>query len=550
MDHSAPSLHRTRLVRNEVGRCSEVLTASTSPAEWAAITRPREKVAQEAATPATERFPSPWPGWIMAGTETAKQALEKRLSPQGLVSHTMECSRLWMHVGPDDRVDVIGTDPILVAALSRSSFDPGSLVADLLLGFRICSHTAFERVRPVGTPRSMRIAPDGTMSQSPHDPGSARADLKSLAPQVGEMMGGATAIELTGGVDSRLVLALALYAGSPPSKCFTIGEDGDPDVIVAQQLAEHLGAEHRQVRRRGADEELCTQGADFVRQSGFVCNFTAYAWLPAIFCELLGWRTAQVSGVGGEIGEGFYYTRADGVFASTGGLRPWLRLRAAVDFGRWQSVLSRDSANDFWRHSSRQLRGLLATAGDWRRFTDAFYLHHRIPAWALPVARASSAWYEPRCPLLSDQYRAWAASLTEDDRVGRRAQREAITSLAPELASFPYASEIGKARRRPGKLGRLRRLASRLISPTGTAPAGAQEAARFLLQQEDVRSSLQQFVDRHNDVLRPDRWRALFDPDRLIAPHPIGALATAWLAEQTLEQERGDWMLKFRMAAS
>lgn len=436
----------------------------------------------------------------------------------------MDHSGAWIHRGGVGRSETVGDDCVAVAVRSGSRFDPEVMFEDLFLGFRLDGRSPFEGVSPVC---------GGEVCVLEADPANA---LRTLAPVVAGMFDDSAAMELTGGVDSRLVLALAMAGGRVPAKCFTIGDAQDADVVVARQLAELVGAEHRVIPRPEPYDDLFEQGEAFVRASGYVCNFAAYAWLPSVFDRLAGWRTAQVSGVGGEIAEGFYYTGADRLFERLGSVSLWLRLRAAVDFGRWGSLVRPHVARKLKADLVERL-GLLFSGRSWRASTDAFYRQHRIVGWALPVARASSVWYEPRCPLLSPEYLAWAASLSEEGRTGRRAQRAMIERLAPSLCEVPFASQLGAMKRGPitRRTAKAVRIGSRLIRRGGTAPTGASRIVSVALSAPGVREGLESFVRRHGGVLDESRWLRLLEMGSEAPPHPIGVVMTAWIAERALQ---------------
>lgn len=365
--------------------------------------------------------------------------------------------------------------------------------------------------------------------------------LATLGERIAASMNDGACLELTGGVDSRLLLALGIGSGGTPGRAFTIGDDGDPDVRIARALADELGMEHRTlaIDADEADEaRLLDDTRAFVDESGQVCNAAAYGWLPSMFRRLEDFRSEQLSGVGGEVGEGFYYTGLDRLFELVNSPRLWLRARAVVDGGRWARLFEPGVCSRRLREVARE-RTELYERKPWRLRTDDFYLHARIHGWAVPVIRASAAWYQPITPFLSAEYLAWSKSLSAQQRHGRAAQREQIARLAPQISGIPYAASLPP--QRGGKLARrvakARRLAGRVLPRPSEQPERWAATAGSLMRSLDGADSV---VDRLRtlDGVRVDRVAEVLASDPRTSAHAIGALLTMAHAIDRLSDAR------------
>lgn len=436
----------------------------------------------------------------------------------------------WYAAHADGSLRAIGGDALAVARAIGAGIDPWALVDDLLLGFRPDGRSAFEGVLPCGSAQTMEYSPAGARVL-PHEGG---ADLEALGRRVAEAMDAGACVELTGGVDSRLLVALGLSAGGRPSKAFTIGHDDDPDVVVAKQMAEQLGIEHRKLSAELDAANLVEDTRSFVARSGFVCNAAAYGWLPGVFAQLADWRTAQLSGVGGEIGEGFYYSGFDGLFERLNSPRLWLKARVVVDGGRWASCFEPGT----FEHRLRQIaaeRAELNTSEPWRVRTDGFYTHARIHGWAIPVIRASAAWYRPITPFLSGEYHAWARSLTDEQMHNRAAQRELLCRLSPQLAAIPYAKQLAGpgAGKLACKLAKARRLAGRVLARPTVQPEQWVQTASELMESLGGADSV---VDRMRSapMVRVDRVAAVLRSDTSTGAHAIGSLVSVAMSMEAL----------------
>lgn len=437
---------------------------------------------------------------------------------------------VWYAANADGSLRAIGSDALAVARAIGAGIDPWALVDDLLLGFRPDGRSAFEGVLPCGSAQAMEYSPTGVRVVE-HE---GAAELEALGRRVAEAMDAGACVELTGGVDSRLLMALGVSAGGRPQKAFTIGGEDDPDVIVARQMAERLGMEHRTIATESEVANLVADTRAFVTRSGFVCNAAAYGWLPSVFAQLADWRTMQLSGVGGEIGEGFYYSGFDGMFQRLNSPRLWLRARVVVDGGRWASCFE----PGLFKRRLRQIaseRAELNTREPWRVRTDGFYTHARIHGWAIPVIRASAAWYRPITPFLSGEYHTWARALTGEQMHNRAAQRAMIGRLSPELAAIPYAKQLagpggGKLSR---KLAKARKLAGRVLPQPTRQPEKWAQTAGLLMESLGGADSV---IDRVRETpsVRADGVAAVLRSDPATGAHAIGALVTMAMALEAM----------------
>ena len=472
-------------------------------------------------------------GWTYSGDPTKlPDGLEVSAGGWAYRTAPFSHAQAWYATNPDGSLRALGNDPLAVARAIGAILDPSALVDDLLLGFRPDGRSAFAGVMPCGSAQAMEYSPAGARSVDPQE----QPGLDHLGERVARAMNDGACIELTGGVDSRLLLSMGVNAGGKPTKSFTIGRDGDPDVTVARQISEALGMEHRTLAADIDRERLADDTRAFAAQSGFVCNAAAYGWLPTIFRTLAPWRTAQLSGVGGEIGEGFYYSGFDGIFQKLNSPRLWLRARVMVDGGRWADCFEPGMFKRRLHEVARQ-RPELNTREPWRVRTDGFYTHARIHGWAIPVIRASAGWYEPITPFLSGEYHTWARSLTGEQMHNRAAQRQLIERLSPQLAALPYAKQLASPA--GGKLGRklakARKLAGRVLPRPTVQPDQWSRTAGLLMESLGGADSV---VDRVRTLpgVRVDRIASVLVSDPATAAHAIGALVTMAMAIEAFDE--------------
>jgi len=441
------------------------------------------------------------------------------------------------------RRPIVSTRPEVVAALIGSRLSAQSLAEQLLLGFTLDDHSPFQdvyRLRPQerlvnasGRGFSIQCFPRRDEGQGEGIRPARPADtwIRAITPTIVEAFDGGAALELSGGVDSRLVLAVGLNAGIKPKLAFTLGGDQDDDVRLARLICGQLGIEHAVIPVEIDPDRLATAGLDFVRRAGFASNACAYAWMPRALDSLASMRSAQIGGGGGECATGFYYTLLDCWCAIPAIQSSWVRQRlfqrgvfAAKVFhpARGRRLVT--------EVADATLRSLRAGAGTWRRRSDEFYLTQRVTNAGGPVLAASACWYKPLQPLLHEPYIEWGRSLSTSQRANRSRQLKTIHELAPELGGIAFAGR----RRTTGKLSLgavASKLHRRLRNRCADADLGAISAVRALTRDESVVSSLRRLTERDETNLDAGQVeRMIATPDRF--EHELGTLiSAAWAAD-------------------
>lgn len=419
----------------------------------------------------------------------------------------------------------------LLAALGSCRVDANALAENLLFGFMLGPSSRFECVRRLlprerfeidnGRGRLVRIEP----ADRPVAPGEAEARLRSeLAPQVAEAFKAGAVMELSGGYDSRLSLALGLAGGEKPRLAFTLGNSSSPDVRSAAAICEAFDIQHVVLEATGSG------GIDdvtaIVKASGFQANATSYGWLPGVFRQLKPLRDSQVSGSGGECATGFYHTRFDPILNRGLLRREWVNLRLrqpgrAVD----RLYASRNADGTPTAAALEHALRLLSEGGEhqsWRERVDRFYREQRLRQWASPVLVASRHWYEPVTPLLSDAYLQWSQSLPSAERT-RASQHRLIASLSPKLAMLPYAHAYER------KSGTITKVTRRLLRSRGAADLGAAAVAERLAGDEAIRALLLDLVQMPHLGLHAASAQALLGRPA-DAPRELGCLVSAAMA--------------------
>lgn len=486
--------------------------------------------------------------WILVGSDLSDplRRIQATSDTWQWTTDPYTLDRAWISTDPSGSPRAMGSDPVLVAAVTGQELDLSALYEDLAIGFRTDARSAFHDTMPICSQHALRITPAGITSDPPEYCPTGTDGIDALVAYTASLVDEDVAFELTGGVDSRLALALATAGGARITKAFTIGEPRDADVITARAIAQQLNIEHRIVCPTFSTDQLLQDGDAVARASGFACNWTAYAWLPGIFAQLDGWRSSQLSGVGGEIAKGFYYNAADPLFAHAP-LSLWLRVRASVEQERWSGLFRPEARRSHRREVLMRISSMLSQR-PWRSATDAYYAGPRMIGWAVPALRASSIWYEPRCPFLSPAYIAWSRTLREEDRENRRAQLELIQRLTPDLARFTTGIDAKTSDSKlKKKIKKIRRIGARLTGASRGSATGSAQTSEALLANASRLDELHEFVEMHPELDR-DFWRKRIWNNPATAAHAVGAVATFQVAASALRRESSYWLAAVRQA--
>lgn len=460
-----------------------------------------------------------------------------------------------------DRLErlIVSTRPDIVAALIGGRLSGRSLAEHLLLGYNIDNHSPFDdvfRLRPdevltFDDSRGFRLVtadfPEVPATDASEDP----PWIGALLPMIADALARGFALELTGGVDSRLILATALHAGIKPPLALTLGQRSDEDVSIARALCEHYGIEHLTIPVNVDSSTIAASGYDFVMRSGFASNACSYGWLPDVFAMLASMREGQIGGCGGEFATAFRFGPLDALCALESGRRLWARLRLVNSSVPLADLFGADRARTILDEVLDTLTDALrAPPANHRARTDGFYFNHyltqRMPMASGAVLSASAAWYQPLQPLMHGPYIEWGRSLPTDECADRAVQMKLIHKLDAWLGDRPYtmnrryapspaaafAARIRTLRSAARKVGR--RLRRRRTPPDQGAPIVAQALA----QDESVRHSLRALVDRADIHLRGEQLHRMLDAPSAFE-HELGVLISAAWAGQTAEALSG-----------
>lgn len=348
----------------------------------------------------------------------------------------------------------VSTSARALAAIGRHGLDEDTLALQSLLGWQAGSGSLFRGVTklPAGT---TVILEDGRLAlQPPPDwpragtfAGSLDQAVAQAASLIQEQVSQALdehpdlLLQLTGGLDSRILLAAVPAARRSSVRCLTLAVPGSPDLAIASGLTRRFAMPHQVISLPDLGTMDPAGGLDLVRD--------AAAWLDSASDPLahavlnvaegeLAWQP-RLCGLGGEVVRGFYYSPA---------LTRGLTRAAQVDrLARWRlfpnesvpdRVLSTRFRIERRTRALTELQRIFANYDcPWQEATDRFYLEHRMQRWAGALASASAAERIVMNPMLDPRFLALGLSLRTADRAGAKFLSRILCRLDPALAQIP-----------------------------------------------------------------------------------------------------------------
>lgn len=247
---------------------------------------------------------------------------------------------------------------------------------------------------------------------------------------------GAFDLPITGGKDSRVVLAIALAAGFKDRlTLFTRGYAGHPDVAVGEMIAASIGVPHRREPPLGSDLPADLSPRAFLRLLGTI------AWQAdggiGGWDNISGTTAGRATIVSGHLGE---VLKAYAKRPPPGALDPatMVRLQAPFDPVDLLRPEGRSILVDRIGERMAVHRAGGAEEGD---LPDLFYWENRVPNWLGGIRGIKAFERQPILPLGVPALMALAFRMRADERKIELAHLKLIEAAAPELIDLPFAHQ-------------------------------------------------------------------------------------------------------------
>jgi hypothetical protein len=341
--------------------------------------------------------------------------------------------------------------------LGTREIDLSVLAALLATGWSLSGEPVWKGVRrlPRGSVLTLRAGvPDSASELLPLDrvaalpgagfePESAARVLVATTAALADWPGRPSVLQLSGGLDSRLLFAAGLRA-NVEVEVVTYGAPDLPDVRVAGELCAATGTPH-ELRSADPGGALHVDTGDTARLLGLTSGGAisledagGYFSAPASTLPLL------FNGQGGEIARAYY---GNGEQLARGDLVNQL-FRAVAQSGEILTAPGRELVVRELDLAVEEALAAGVTPGD---VPDVFYLERRMGAWA--ATGHGCVEYvkgDTICPLWSRRLLEQQLGPSPREREEERFPHATLQALAPELAAIPYAEPAPRAQRPNG----------------------------------------------------------------------------------------------------
>lgn len=368
-----------------------------------------------------------------------------------MVSDSMGFRQLYHSVPGAPGPAVMSSSALTAARAVDAGLDEVGLADQSLLGWQLGQRTLFTGIRKLQPGVVASLGGDGIELSAPvaqhpdplalHDAvrqaaALLRASLNALLDDHPDAV-----LQLTGGLDSRLLLSAIPPSRRRGLRAMTLGVPGSADVGVASAISRRHGLVH-DVRELTGLADVTAADAwelsrDAARRLDAMCDPIALAALG--LAERAFPQGVRISGLGGEVARGFYYTGrvTDRSYTrqDANRLAAWrMFVNDAVEPGLLTSEFST------WARAAAEgevHEALVAGGPEWFRATDALYLRHRMQRWAGATDTAVSALRTVINPMLEPGFIDIAMRVRPQDKAQARFLALLQMELDPELGRMP-----------------------------------------------------------------------------------------------------------------
>lgn len=355
-------------------------------------------------------------------------------------------------------------------------------------------------------------------------------------------------MDLTGGFDSRLVLAASLqHLTVSELDCTVSGEAGDGDVIAASAIAKAFGLRlHRRPPRIAEASTWWTTSHEALAYTDGEADVLEYADTLSIHRAGMGHFDASINGSGGELIRGYWWEL---LWPHTGATDRFdTRRVAAARFAHdpWaETLLTANFGDTLTDHFAGVLKTELQGLHGWPNtaLMDRLYLYLRMQRWQGRLASATNRIWPCFAPCLFRPVINAALSASVALRRNGRMARLVLQYMNPRLASLPMvdrtpAAPVGMKnfwRHIPRYRSQIKQL-RRKLRPRRPAASTSDPRLSALLRLIPVREMLDPANMYAASLYREERLREFFrDADSgHVNGHHLGRIVTLELVARAL----------------
>ncbi|MFU8875979.1 hypothetical protein [Micromonospora sp. SL4-19] len=435
-----------------------------------------------------------------------------------------------------DGVAAVSTSALALSALAGAGLDHAALGLQSLVGWQVGLGTVFAQVEKVPA-GCLAVLDAGRVETHRYVEQSLALDgpAPSLSEAVDEMAGmlrdilrayvadhPTTVLQLTGGQDTRVLLAALSPETRRGLRALTLDVRGGSDAAVAQKLSAMCGLD---LQVHWLDEQPPVTPAvahhlAVVAAAALDCMASPLALAPLLLAEGHLEQGHRLSGLGGEACRGFYYfgqprhaTTSPHLIAQLANWR--LYANEAVDARALEPGFVDSGRTDAVARITASFDG---APQPWLRATDHFYLYQRMQRWAGAHGSVAAVNRFFINPMFDRRFIQLAHAVSPEQKGSGLLTGHLIHRLDPALAAVPLDSGLV-----PARLGQ-RGLRDRAAAARVTARKLSRKVRQRLR-----RSGRAQLGAAEVAALVAEHWRN--EPDVLAPLRNNGIVREAWLDE-------------------
>jgi asparagine synthase (glutamine-hydrolysing) len=368
-----------------------------------------------------------------------------------MVADSMGFRQLFHSDPTTDGPGVLSTSALLAGWSRGAQLDRVAVAVQSLLGWQLGQRTLFDGIHKLAPAATMQLGTNGVHvtlpDVQPADPISLEQAVTEAAAVLRTSLAAVlddepeAVLQLTGGLDSRLLLSAIPVARRKGLRAMTLSVPGSGDVAIARDISARYGIRHEVHDLADLDGLAPAEAWELCRAAALrLDGMSDPVALAALGVAERGFaQGVRISGLGGEVARGFYYvgrvrdrsyTRKDAEQ-----LAAWrMFVNEAVEPGLLTpefSAWARDAANG-------EVYAALRQGGDeWFRATDTLYLRDRMQRWAGATDTAVGYQRVVVNPMLDHDFLRVSSRLTPQDKAHSRFLGALQLELDQELAGRP-----------------------------------------------------------------------------------------------------------------
>ena len=248
-------------------------------------------------------------------------------------------------------------------------------------------------------------------------------------------------IPVSGGLDSRALVAVARHGSALDAPCFTYGIPGSDDIRYGSELARVAGASHHELELKPGF--IADRAAEMARLTdGMHSSLNVHA---AVLQSCASWCDVLVLGNGGDCALDRLWWWSDEPANEDEYVRRMLeRLRVGCSPPLAQRLFANELSAEVQAGTVRRLRNRLAAyrGASPSDAADAYNVGERHWRWVLQGIPAQATHLEFREPFYDYRVIDFAMGVPARLRAGRRLHLELIRQRAPDLARIPRQGNL------------------------------------------------------------------------------------------------------------